>query len=361
MTADSRLAFPGSRTLAGWWKSFASLQPRALWVGHLLLHGIEALVEQQMSERLEDLVWFVLRALNVDARATLDTVENHLHLGRPLLAQLLRRLEREKLVGSRESGAWSLTALGRQAAETGSCPRSRFARRRFYFVESHQLGRPPTYVNLLDASTAVPWAAPEDWRFPIECLTDALREPPEWKYQQGFPLEVLQLVQLSESATLPPAWQRVVLDRPERMLVAVVRTRAAEGGERLLGYAIQQQGWSLKIAEPAFVIPGTWQKQLPDLEEEPTAKAWRQAWRVWCQPRGLVSADVEACGVSCHECCLRVVAPSRLIDRLRVCRSDALKSEAWVLAGEGRWRAAALIELTEAAGGGIGAQSARRT
>jgi hypothetical protein len=46
---------------------------------------------------------------------------------------------------------------------------------------------------------------------------------------------------------------------------------------------------------------------------------------------------------------LRVLAPGRLIDRLRAARSDALKNEAWLLAGTGRLRAAAVIELVETA------------
>jgi hypothetical protein len=42
---------------------------------------------------------------------------------------------------------------------------------------------------------------------------------------------------------------------------------------------------------------------------------------------------------------LLVYAPPRLIDRLRAARSDAVKQEAWLLAGEGRTRTAAQIEL----------------
>jgi len=42
------------------------------------------------------------------------------------------------------------------------------------------------------------------------------------------------------------------------------------------------------------------------------------------------------------------LAPQRLVDRLRAARSDAVKQEAWVLAGAGRVREAAQVELVEA-------------
>lgn len=46
MTAVAPLTFPGTRALAGWWRLLAPRQPRAMWVAHLLLHRIEALVRQ---------------------------------------------------------------------------------------------------------------------------------------------------------------------------------------------------------------------------------------------------------------------------------------------------------------------------
>src|SRR5262249_35580821 len=44
MMVSSSLAYPGSRSLAGWWRQLAPLHPRAVWLAHLLLHRVEALV-----------------------------------------------------------------------------------------------------------------------------------------------------------------------------------------------------------------------------------------------------------------------------------------------------------------------------
>jgi len=74
---------------------------------------------------------------------------------------------------------------------------------------------------------------------------------------------------------------------------------------------------------------------------------WRHAWRAWCHPRGLPVAEVDACILERQGCRLRVTAVPRLIERLRTARSDVFKGEAWLLAGTGRLRAAAQVELVE--------------
>ena len=76
-----------------------------------------------------------------------------------------------------------------------------------------------------------------------------------------------------------------------------------------------------------------------------------QAWRAWCQPRNLPQAECDACRLERQDYRLRVEAGKPLIERLRAARSDALKGEAWLLAGESRLRAAALVDIVEAGTG----------
>ena len=78
---------------------------------------------------------------------------------------------------------------------------------------------------------------------------------------------------------------------------------------------------------------------------EPPLAAWHAAWSGWCQRRSLPTVEVEACILDHQANLVRVRAPARLLDRLRAARSDALKGEAWLLAGTGRARMAARIEL----------------
>jgi hypothetical protein len=68
---------------------------------------------------------------------------------------------------------------------------------------------------------------------------------------------------------------------------------------------------------------------------------------MWCQPRGLSAAEIETCPLQRVEHQLRVTLGSRVVERLRSSRSDALKGDAWVLAGDGPIRTAAQLEIVE--------------
>jgi hypothetical protein len=345
MTAAPALAFPGGRTLAGWWKQLAAFRPRALWVGHLLLHRVEALVTVHKPVRVDALPLFVLRA--AAAGASVEELDERLHLGRPLVRQVLHQLKSENLLNPDLAGCCSLTPLGRQALEQGHYPRTSRERRSFSFVQSERPGQAPQFLNLLNHPGVVPWQAVESWRFDVGRLTACVRQPPAWKQRHGFPLDVEAVLTADtpEAAGAIPPWQRVILDRPERLPAAVALAQTAGGEERLLGFAVQQEGWGLQTRDPVFSLNGDWPETFPDLAARPSADVWRQAWRGWAQPRNLPPAEVEECVLEGQDHRLRVAAPARLVDRLRAARSDVLKGEAWLLAGDGCMRLAAQIQL----------------
>src|SRR5205807_9996618 len=173
-----------------------------------------------------------------------------------------------------------------------------------------------------------------------DLLKNCLMQPLDWKLQRGFPWEVTEIIDMgTEDGTRPPSsesWCRVILDRPKHLLTLMITVSAPDNREKLLGFAIQQQTWILHYEEPVFEIQGLWKHVLPDLSVEPSVEQWRQAWRDWCQPRGLPGSESETCTLERRNCRLRILASSRLLERLRLARSDALKGEAWLLAGTGR-------------------------
>src|SRR5262245_38032879 len=121
MTAAGPLVFPGSRVLAGWWQQLVPLRPQALWVGHLLLHHVEALAWVSRSRPLDDFARLVLRALGLARERTPPALESYLHLGPQALRQVLQRLQKEGLAQSTADGDWQPTALGRHGLEHGTC------------------------------------------------------------------------------------------------------------------------------------------------------------------------------------------------------------------------------------------------
>src|SRR5438309_8145082 len=107
MTSLPELAFPSNRTLADWWKHLAPLQPRALWVAHLLLHRVEAMVKLQKPTAIDAFAQHVLKALAIAEPAS--ALEASLPARRPLFFQVLRKLRAEDLVSCSATGCWSVT------------------------------------------------------------------------------------------------------------------------------------------------------------------------------------------------------------------------------------------------------------
>jgi hypothetical protein len=358
MTGVPALVYPGSRVLAGWWKQLVPWQPRALWIGHLLFHRIEALVGLHRPVPLDSLLLFVLRALALGRDQTLEQLDNHLHLGRSLLRQILHQLQADQLARSAAEGAWSLTDLGRQGLAEGAYARPAHERRTFHFAESEPSTGRPHFVRVQNAAPFAPWPVPEGWQFDASLLIACVAQPAVWKERHGFPQDVLEVLHAPTAAsscpTGPSPWERIILDRPERLLAVLVLVASAEQGERLIGLAVQQEGWVLQGREPVFVWPEDWRELLGSAGSEPTQDQWQQAWRAWCQPRGLPAADVDACSLERKDHRLLLRAPGRMVERLQSTRSDILKGEAWLLAGTGRVRTAARVELK--AEPGVGGQ-----
>jgi hypothetical protein len=362
MTAASPLVFPGGRVLAGWWRQLDPLEPRSFWVGHFLLHRVEVLLEMIRRAEVDRFSRLVVQALSAAPNQTVPDLDARLHLGGQVLGQVLRQLQTAGLAEPGAGGSWAPTDLAHQVLQQGEYARTSHERRVFHFLDRHAEPTPaPSAPPLLPLRLPVeqPCPTPEGWSFDLAWFERCLRQSDEWKRERGFPVEARSIVGLetlnggivpSQVAATIPAWRRVILDAPQHLFALVAQVVEEGKGEHLLGFGVRQEGWVLEGAQPAFALHRDWRDLFPEVAEDLPLDAWRQAWRTWCQPRGVPSPDVEACVLERQEYRLRVVAPKRLVERLRAARSDALKGEAWLLAGTGNVRGMALVELVEAAG-----------
>lgn len=346
MTAPAPLAFPGSRNLAAWWRQLTERQPQALWFGHLLLHRIEALVERGQAIIPEGLQLAVLKALTLYPGDTLQALDRRLHLGPQALRPLLNQLCADGLAQAVDAG-WAPTALGQRALLHGDYVRPVRQRCVFYF-RAVPAGGEPQYLHL-EQPAATPCAAAADWSFDVGVLRRCLGQSADWKQQHRFPLEVERLLSLEADAPSDvPAWQRVVLDRPERLSVLLLLNAT---GDRLLAFTVKPESWTLQSERPLFDLAAGWPAVFPDLVGPAAEDAWRPAWREWCQPRGLTALADDATRFELAGPVLKVSVSRRLLERLRSTRSDALRDEAWLLAGAGQLRPAALLKIVEAEAG----------
>jgi hypothetical protein len=357
MTGSAPLAFPGSRTLADWWRRLTGLLPRggraeagcpAYWVGHLLVHRVEARVRVSRPVRPDRLTRLALVPLALESDASPEQIQAGFPLERPALEQVLRRLEADGLAVSDRSGRWRLTELGRRAGLEGEFARTFFERQAFFFLDGGGSDRSPAFIPL-DASASDRVPTGERYPFDLRWLTACVGQPVEWKRRRGFPLDVEEVVEpdaQGEQADLS-WWQRLVVVETGQSAVLLLRTPDGPGAGRLRAFAVENPSCELNAATPVLDLGEAWPEVLPELATEPTVEQWRQAWRERAQTAGLSPAQADACRLTCVGRGVRVAAPRTVTERLRPARRDRPGPELWLLAGEGRIRAAAPVDLDE--------------
>jgi hypothetical protein len=349
MSAASAPSWPGSRVLLGWWRELAGRQPQQLRISRLLFHHVEALVRVNRSRPLDrwQRALLHLASTRIPCGGELESSFIDLQMDTQLLGQFVRELTDTGLLHRNGSGLWQMTPAGRHALETGMADITGEERRIFVFVDHSSLGRPPHFLPLEfgPASRAGP-TPPEaaGCSFEVANLEACIRETPEWKARYHFPMDVEALLPPHPDESPATNWRRVILDTVEARTLVFIRAAQPSGEPLTLGFSVRPEGWALE-PEPLLALAGSWEEALPDLAAEPSPELWRQAWQAWSHPRGLPPAEVETCRLERVDYRLLVHAPPRLIERLRAARSDAVKQEAWLLAGDGRTRTAAQIEL----------------
>ncbi len=351
MTVPVALSFPGSRVLAGWWKELGVYHPQSLSVGHVVLHRLEAPVRAATAVTLDRLRALLIRFLTLATPPGAEESLDALSLKPSFLAGMLQGLARDGLILLGEDGTWKPTPAGERALAEGRYEQAQEKRRVLAFLTALD-GGTPHFVNLLEspeAAGAIPAVEPAfDPAAYYACFTQTL----EWKRRHGFPENLTATPSFSggtePTSSAPSDWRRVLVDHASQAVLALVQTVDARGMTGMLGFWIDPRGWVLHCARPAVRWRDGWRQVFPALRDEIPAEAWRKTWHEWCHPRGLPVADVERCSLIAPDHRLIVYASRRLIERLKALRSDALKGEAWLLAGEGAVRRSALLEVIEA-------------
>jgi hypothetical protein len=358
MDSASSLAYPGSRVVAGWWRQLQAYQPAGLWVGYLFVHRVEGVVECAEPRPVDALSLHLLRALAVDQRGLgahehdLDLLPGRLHLPPPALERLLAALADQGLVSRCEPGCWCLSTHGHGVLRDGADLTPRRERRSFPFVErlsaaGRRVAAPHFFP--IHESPAQSWDVDDAHHFDLALLHETLSQTSEWKARHNFPAGVRRLLD-SGDADPDKAWQGVIVDRPQRVPIALITTPPSgepPSGEppsgELLGFAAQAEGWKLVDRVPVVRLPESARAVLPELAAAPTA--WEEAWRLWCRQRSLPLSEADACRLHFDGIHLDVQAPESFVLRLRATRSDLFQEECALLAGDGYLRATALLRL----------------
>jgi hypothetical protein len=348
MTSASSLAFPGSRTLATWWRQLTPLEPKGLGVGYLFLHRIEASADWLRAKPLDPLLLLVLEAIafmQKEAAFSPSQLGNRLHLDPAVVRRLVHSLINLQLVEEKAAGGptWCITQAGQETLTTKNIWVRQKQRGQFPFAErlgptGRRLG-PPHYLNIHDAP-ATPWNIEPGTIFDVNWLHACQTQASEWKVTFGFPLDLLAF---SAPGATNAHWDNIVLDKSERLLV--VFFQGPKPQEELFGFGVRPEGWQLNVAEPIFRLPAPAINLFIEPDGVAPLVAFKNAWQSWCQTRTVPPTEIQECELALSDECLRVATPERLIQYLQAGKSDIFKGDTWLLAGEGYVRQAARVEI----------------
>lgn len=328
MRLEEPISLPGSRILNGWWYELASRRPRRLWYAHALIHRVEVLVEVAGLSAQEQVYRSVLGILAAYRSSTVNELVERFGLPAGVMTLVLHQLELEGLI---IAGSLQPTSDGLQMLTRSDGALRRPQRRTFAFIDAPS----PQFVSLTPAAS-LPFSPPSGWRFDLAAIETAIARPEEWKTRHGFPLDVGRLLRPpSEPTTMDSP--RIPVDRAEQAFLVLVEQVSGQ----VSAHVTKPESWSIG-SEVVWSLPDVGVlEELASCEEA----VWRAAWQLWARLRSLPAAEVDACRLErvAHRLCVH--APASLIDRLRQGKSESLEGKAWLLAGSGRIRAAACLEL----------------
>jgi hypothetical protein len=343
MMPSSPLPFPNRRTLAAWWRQISQIRPAhrgpAFWVAHLWVHHVEALARvsrQVQTDRFTSLLLETLATGPGSAAAPLQLV---FPFGGTAIQRMLYELESEGLIDTRSSSKWQLSERGQTARVKGAYATEEQQRRFFHFVADDRPDCTPHF--LLIRKRGLGHRIDGEFSFQPRHVFETAGKDADWKRRHNFPLDVDEVLPPNTDGTLD--WRRIILHHVE-ILPVVVTIEST----RLHGFHAESNAESLDVKTPVFELGDCWPDVFPDLAHEPSANQWHQAWCEWANHQKISSADAGKCRVERREHRLRVHATRAILDRLRAARHEPLKSENCVLAGEGRFRAAAPLEIVTA-------------
>ena len=191
MDRASSLIFPGSRTLAGWWRQLAPRQPLALGIGYAFLHRIEAPVNVRLEQPIEPLVSLVLQAITLEETdgASLSDLQERLRLPAPVVQRVLADMRESGLLTVSAPDRWRPTDRGNHAPRHGAVPVCVPQRRSFPFVERMdatglRIG-PPHFLPIAECVGA-PWPVDERTASISAACEKTWSKPPPGRRRAGF-------------------------------------------------------------------------------------------------------------------------------------------------------------------------------
>lgn len=315
-----------------------------MWIGHLLMHHVEASVRVLQAEVLEPISAAVLRALRVFGPATSSGLDRPLGLGTSFVQRLLAGLAADSLADQVSPDTWRITPKGEETVQSGFGVRTVDQRRVFHFLHAHcqQAGN---FLPLAQCH-GVPCPMSGTWTFSASLLRECIEQSSEWKRQHQFPEDVQALLAFGEGNPENQHWHHVILDSAERISVGLALIHPPHTDPQWWAYALDPVRWTRTHNDPVFKLDTvTTSETFGDLFHGPEDHAWDMAWRTWCETFGISAERAAAFEVVQRDTTFQVQVPQQTLEYLRCLGLEAIDRQRWLLVGGGLLRRAVNLEL----------------
>lgn len=215
-----------------------------IFLGRFHIHTIEAPVAVKKQERMDEIEYFILRAINILDSADIEKINNVLHIGRQILRQIITKLIKNNLIQAHTDGTFDVTFLGKKVLDTGEMILLKNDRRIFHFIDANKEFIPMEnaankfLVNLACHETEV------DWNFDIECLRDCIDANEHWKRRRKFPMDVHEIITSDYGTGVE---NTLVIDKAQVINCAILVKFRSDNPLELHAYPISPTGHLLAM------------------------------------------------------------------------------------------------------------------
>jgi hypothetical protein len=157
-------------------------------------HTIEACVSIKRSQKIGDLEFFLLKAINISKDKTPVGLNNLLHLGSQIIRQIAVAPIANGLIQENADDSFEITELGFDAIQSGKISVYHHRRCHFHFISGSK-----EFVRINDPRKKylrdlTPKQTGANWNFDPDILRGCIGGTDSWKIERGFPMDVAELV-----------------------------------------------------------------------------------------------------------------------------------------------------------------------
>lgn len=236
------------------WSSFSGCRNDfTICLSKLYFHTIEACVNVNRYESIDELELFVLEAVTLLEEPDTENINSLLHIGRKTIKPVIKKLRKSGLLSQNSNEMLKLTTAGKNTLKTGEMITLKTERCVFNFLDGSN-----EFLKINDPKNKFltdlkPYETGTKWNFDIKHLEKCIKQTDQWKKQRQFPTEIQELIK-PDKKTLSDI-NLIVVDKARYINCAILITFEDDKPLELSAFSLSKNGRSIS-QEAVFTVKG---------------------------------------------------------------------------------------------------------